>query len=60
MLICLDGLLKPNGLGSLHEPATTSLFPNNWRTVPLSFGLIMCKSFAMVIKGEDELTLSNP
>lgn len=41
MLICLDGLLKPNGLGSLHEPATTSLFPNNWRTVPLSFGLIM-------------------
>ncbi|KAB8254628.1 transmembrane amino acid transporter protein-domain-containing protein [Aspergillus pseudonomiae] len=41
MLICLDGLLKPNGPGSLYEPARTSLFPNNWRTVPLSFGLIM-------------------
>ncbi|KAE8359981.1 transmembrane amino acid transporter protein-domain-containing protein [Aspergillus caelatus] len=41
ILICLDGLLKPNGPGSLHEPAKTSLFPNNWRTVPLSFGLIM-------------------
>ncbi|KAE8382129.1 transmembrane amino acid transporter protein-domain-containing protein [Aspergillus bertholletiae] len=41
MLICLDGLLKLNGPGSLHEPARTSLFPDNWRTVPLSFGLIM-------------------
>ncbi|KAF7592602.1 hypothetical protein BBP40_012689 [Aspergillus hancockii] len=41
MLICVDGLIKPNAPGSLHQPASTSLFPENWRTVPLSFGLIM-------------------
>lgn len=41
MLICLDGLLKPDAPGSLRQPARTSLLPNNWRTVPLSFGLIM-------------------
>ncbi|KAE8348219.1 transmembrane amino acid transporter protein-domain-containing protein [Aspergillus coremiiformis] len=41
MLICLDGLIKPNAPGSLHQPARTSFFPENWRTVPLSFGLIM-------------------
>lgn len=41
LLICLDGLIKPDSPGSLRQPAHTTLFPENWATLPLSFGLIM-------------------
>ncbi|KAI3400989.1 hypothetical protein diail_1197 [Diaporthe ilicicola] len=40
-LVILDGLIKPNTPGSLLEPAATYLFPANWLTLPLSFGLLM-------------------
>ncbi|KAF2785822.1 hypothetical protein K505DRAFT_380662 [Melanomma pulvis-pyrius CBS 109.77] len=36
-----DGLIKPHQPGSLREPATQYLFPANWLTIPLSFGLLM-------------------
>ncbi|KAL2823969.1 transmembrane amino acid transporter protein-domain-containing protein [Aspergillus cavernicola] len=39
--ICIDGFIKPHAPGSLREPAQTYLFPENWGTLPLSFGLIM-------------------
>jgi len=42
-MIFIDGLIKPDTPGSLRQPARTTLFPDNWATVPLSFGLIMCK-----------------
>ncbi|KAJ6021637.1 Amino acid transporter transmembrane [Penicillium herquei] len=41
ILICVDGLIKPDSPGSLQRPANTFLFPENWATLPLSFGLIM-------------------
>ncbi|KAJ5927994.1 hypothetical protein N7466_006950 [Penicillium verhagenii] len=41
ILICVDGLIKPDSPGSLQQPASTFLFPENWATLPLSFGLIM-------------------
>ncbi|KAJ5095142.1 Amino acid transporter transmembrane [Penicillium argentinense] len=41
LLICVDGLLKPDSPGSLRQPANTYLLPENWATLPLSFGLIM-------------------
>ena len=37
----IDGLIKPHQPGSLREPASQHLFPANWLTVPLSFGLLM-------------------
>ncbi|KAI3337321.1 transmembrane amino acid transporter [Xylariaceae sp. AK1471] len=40
-IVILDGLLKQTTPGSLIEPATTYLFPANWLTLPLSFGLLM-------------------
>ncbi|KAG8156671.1 hypothetical protein KVR01_013462 [Diaporthe batatas] len=40
-LVIIDGLIKPHSPGSLLEPATTYLFPANWLTLPLSFGLLM-------------------
>ncbi|KAK7737039.1 hypothetical protein SLS53_006796 [Cytospora paraplurivora] len=40
-IIIIDGLIKPHTPGSLLEPATTYLFPANWLTLPLSFGLLM-------------------
>ncbi|KAL2866324.1 putative transporter [Aspergillus lucknowensis] len=40
-IICVDGFIKPNAPGSLREPARTYLFPENWGTLPLSFGLVM-------------------
>lgn len=43
LIVFVDGLLKPNAPGSIQEPARTTLFPDNWSTLPLSFGLIMCK-----------------
>lgn len=42
-MIFIDGLIKPDAPGSLRQPARTTLLPDNWATVPLSFGLIMCK-----------------
>ncbi|KAL1886368.1 hypothetical protein Plec18167_000298 [Paecilomyces lecythidis] len=41
LIVIVDGLLKPRSPGSLLEPARTSVFPENWATLPLSFGLIM-------------------
>ncbi|KAL2022282.1 hypothetical protein VTK56DRAFT_5680 [Thermocarpiscus australiensis] len=41
LILLLDGFLKPTAPGSLLEPAKTYLFPANWLTLPLSFGLLM-------------------
>ncbi|KAK5629814.1 hypothetical protein RRF57_005529 [Xylaria bambusicola] len=41
IIVILDGLLKQTTPGSLIEPAITYLFPANWLTLPLSFGLLM-------------------
>ncbi|KAK4152831.1 amino acid transporter [Chaetomidium leptoderma] len=41
LILVLDGLIKPTAPGSLIEPAATYLFPANWLTLPLSFGLLM-------------------
>ncbi|KAI9476164.1 MAG: transmembrane amino acid transporter protein-domain-containing protein [Benjaminiella poitrasii] len=40
-VIIYDGLSKPTTPGSLHEMAVTSIFPEDWLAVPMSFGLIM-------------------
>lgn len=40
-IILIDGFVKQTTPGSLIEPATTYLFPANWLTLPLSFGLLM-------------------
>ncbi|PBP17692.1 transmembrane amino acid transporter [Diplocarpon rosae] len=40
-IVFIDGFYKPHAPGSLREPAKTYLFPNNWLTLPLSFGLLM-------------------
>lgn len=39
--VIADGLIKPHQPGSLREPAHTYLFPANWATLPISFGLLM-------------------
>ncbi|KAI1742547.1 transmembrane amino acid transporter [Xylaria scruposa] len=41
VIVILDGLVKQTTPGSLIEPAATYLFPANWLTLPLSFGLLM-------------------
>lgn len=41
VVVFADGILKRHALGSLHEPAETHLFPKDWRTLPLAFGLLM-------------------
>ncbi|TKA28990.1 hypothetical protein B0A50_03402 [Salinomyces thailandicus] len=41
LAIFLDGLLKPHPQGSLREPAPTHLFPQNWMTLPIAFGIMM-------------------
>ncbi|KAJ4416427.1 hypothetical protein N0V82_006769 [Gnomoniopsis sp. IMI 355080] len=41
LIVIVDGLIKPDSPGSLIHPATTYLFPANWLTLPLSFGLLM-------------------
>ncbi|KAF3769912.1 hypothetical protein M406DRAFT_245931 [Cryphonectria parasitica EP155] len=41
LIVIIDGLLKPDSPGSLITPAVTYLFPANWLTLPLSFGLLM-------------------
>ncbi|OWP00461.1 hypothetical protein B2J93_772 [Marssonina coronariae] len=40
-IVFIDGFYKPHTPGSLREPAKTYLFPSNWLTLPLSFGLLM-------------------
>ena len=40
-IVIIDGLLKTTSPGSLIQPAATYLFPANWLTLPLSFGLLM-------------------
>ncbi|KAF7731383.1 hypothetical protein EC973_000191 [Apophysomyces ossiformis] len=40
-VIIVDGFSKPNSPGSLLEPADTTVWPSNWSSLPLSFGLIM-------------------
>lgn len=39
--VWLDGLIKPEAPGSIRQPMTQYLFPDNWMTIPLSFGLLM-------------------
>jgi vesicular inhibitory amino acid transporter len=39
--VFIDGLIKPDSPGSLLSPAPQHLFPTNWGTLPLSFGLLM-------------------
>ncbi|KAK4223706.1 vacuolar amino acid transporter 1 [Podospora fimiseda] len=41
VIILLDGFIKPTTPGSLLEPAKTYMWPENWLTLPLSFGLLM-------------------
>jgi len=41
IILLLDGFIKPTSPGSLIEPAQTFMFPENWLTLPLSFGLLM-------------------
>ena len=43
ILIFVDGALKTHPPGSLRHPALTSLFPQRWSALPLSFGLLMCQ-----------------
>ncbi|TPX10803.1 uncharacterized protein E0L32_008192 [Thyridium curvatum] len=40
-ILVIDGFVKQEAPGSLIEPAVTYLFPANWLTLPLSFGLLM-------------------
>lgn len=39
--ILVDGMMKPHSPGSLRDPAPTFATPVDWRTLPLSFGLLM-------------------
>ncbi|KAK4622958.1 Vacuolar amino acid transporter 1 [Fulvia fulva] len=41
LAVIIDGLIKPSTPGSLREPATTYLFPSNWMTLPIAFGILM-------------------
>lgn len=41
LAVLIDGLIKPHQPGSLREPAETYLFPANWMTLPISFGILM-------------------
>jgi len=47
LCLILDGFIKPTSPGSLLEPAKTYLFPSNWLTLPLSFGLLMSPWFVL-------------
>ncbi|KAF4446037.1 hypothetical protein F53441_10261 [Fusarium austroafricanum] len=40
VIVIIDGFYKPNYPGSLREPATTYLFPENWLALPLAYGLL--------------------
>lgn len=39
--VWVNGLIKPESPGSIRQPMTQYLFPDNWLTIPLSFGLLM-------------------
>lgn len=39
--VLVDGLMKPTAPGSLRDPAPTYLFPTNWYSLPIAFGLLM-------------------
>lgn len=41
LAIFVDGLIKPHAPGSIREPARTHLFPENWMTLPIAFGILM-------------------
>ncbi|RMY51850.1 hypothetical protein D0865_06108 [Hortaea werneckii] len=41
LAIFVDGLIKPHTPGSIREPALTHLFPENWMTLPIAFGILM-------------------
>ncbi|KAF2823621.1 vacuolar amino acid transporter-like protein 1 [Ophiobolus disseminans] len=41
LAVWVDGLLKPHAPGSIRQPMTQYLFPDNWLTIPLSIGLLM-------------------
>jgi vesicular inhibitory amino acid transporter len=41
LAVIIDGLIKPYAPGSLRQPATTHLFPDNWGTLPIAFGILM-------------------
>ena len=41
LLTILSGICKDYSPGSLRQPASTTLFPRSWTTVPLSIGLFM-------------------
>lgn len=45
IIVFIDGFIKPSAPGSLRDPAQTYMFPANWLTLPLSFGLLMCMLF---------------
>jgi vesicular inhibitory amino acid transporter len=41
LAVWTDGLLKPDAPGSIRQPMTQYMFPENWLTIPLSLGLLM-------------------
>ncbi|KAI9813750.1 MAG: hypothetical protein M1827_003540 [Pycnora praestabilis] len=41
IIVFVDGLIKPHAPGSLREPILDLLFPSDWYTLPISFGLLM-------------------
>ncbi|KAM3418162.1 hypothetical protein BST61_g6365 [Cercospora zeina] len=41
LAVVIDGLIKPHTPGSLREPASTYLFPANWGSLPIAFGILM-------------------
>ncbi|RMY27081.1 hypothetical protein D0865_16111 [Hortaea werneckii] len=41
LAIFVDGLIKPHSPGSIRQPALTHLFPENWMTLPIAFGILM-------------------
>ena len=41
LAVFVDGMIKPHAPGSLREPATTTLWPANWATLPISLGILM-------------------
>lgn len=53
LIVLVDGFVKQNTPGSLLEPARTYLFPSNWLTLPLSFGLLMCKLSSKIRHNEN-------
>ncbi|KAF2861962.1 hypothetical protein K470DRAFT_256495 [Piedraia hortae CBS 480.64] len=41
LTVWIDGLVKPHHPGSIHEPARTYMWPEDWKTLPVSFGILM-------------------